>query len=93
MGGRTGTQVAPEMARVARSMGILTVAVVTMPFNYEFGRKSYAGIGLAELQANVDSLIVLSNDKLMESLEDDITEGEVFTRSYDLVRAAISGFG
>ena len=89
MGGRTGTQVAPEVARIARSMGILTVAVVTMPFNYEIGRTRYAGIGLVELQANVDSLIVISNDKLMEILGDDVTQREVFAHGYDLVKTAI----
>ena len=89
MGGRTGTQVAPEMARIARSMGILTVAVVTMPFDYEIGRKRYAGIGLVELQANVDSLIVISNDRLMEILGDDVTQREVFVYGYDMVKTAI----
>ena len=89
MGGRTGTQVAPEMARIARSMGILTVAVVTMPFDFEVGRKKYAGTGLVELQANVDSLIVISNDRLMEILGDDVTQREVFAHGYDLVKTAI----
>ena len=89
MGGRTGTQAAPEMARIARSMGILTVAVVTMPFDFEVGRKKYAGTGLVELQANVDSLIVISNDRLMEILGDDVTQREVFAHGYDLVKTAI----
>lgn len=91
MGGRTGTQVAPEMARISRSMGILTIAVVTTPFDYEIGRKRYAGIGLVEMRANVDALVVMSNDKLMEILGDDVTQGEVFAYGYDLMRTAIVG--
>ena len=89
MGGRTGTQAAPEMARIARSIGILTVAVVTMPFDFEVGRKRYAGAGVVELKANVDSLIVISNDRLMEILGEDVTQEEVFTYGYDLVKTAI----
>lgn len=91
MGGRTGTQHAPEMARISRSMGIVTIAVVTTPFDYEIGRKRYAGVGLVELQANVDTLVVISNDKLMEILGDDVTQGEVLAYGYDLMRTAIDG--
>lgn len=91
MGGRTGTQVAPEMAQIARSMGILTIAVVTMPFDYEVGRRRYAGLSLAKLQPNVDSLIVLPNDKLMEMLGDDVTQEEVFSYGYSLMKVAIGG--
>ena len=93
MGGRTGTQFAPEMARIAGSMGILTIAVVTTPFDYEIGRKRYADIGLVELQANVDTLVVISNDKLMEILGDDVTQDEVFAYGYHLVKTAIGGIG
>lgn len=91
MGGRTGTQVAPEMARIAKSMGIFTIAAVTMPFEFEIGRKRYADIGLTELHANVDALMMVSNDKLMEILGDNATQNEVFTYGYDLVQIAIEG--
>src|SRR3954468_11835721 len=59
MGGGTGTGAAPVIARVAKEMGILTVGVVTKPFDWEGGRRmTNADNGLAELEANVDSLIV-----------------------------------
>jgi cell division protein FtsZ len=61
MGGGTGTGAAPVIARVAREMGILTVGVVTKPFDFEGNKRmSNAEAGLAELEANVDSLIVVS---------------------------------
>src|SRR5690606_36740324 len=59
MGGGTGTGAAPVIARVAKEMGILTVGVVTKPFEFEGNRRMKAAdAGLAELEANVDSLIV-----------------------------------
>lgn len=63
MGGGTGTGAAPVIARVAKEMGILTVGVVTKPFDFEGGKRMQnADAGLAELEANVDSLIVVLND-------------------------------
>ena len=60
MGGGTGTGAAPVIARVAKEMGILTVGVVTKPFDFEGARRMKAADhGLAELEANVDSLIVI----------------------------------
>ena len=67
MGGGTGTGAAPIIAKVAKEMGILTVGVVTKPFDFEGGRRmSNADAGLQELEANVDSLIVVLNEKLLE---------------------------
>jgi cell division protein FtsZ len=75
MGGGTGTGAAPVIARVAKEMGILTVGVVTKPFEWEGGRRmSNADGGLSELEANVDSLIVVLNEKLLEVLGDDVTQ-------------------
>jgi cell division protein FtsZ len=75
MGGGTGTGAAPVVARVAREMGILTVGVVTKPFDWEGGRRmTNAEAGLAELEANVDSLIVVLNEKLLDVLGDDATQ-------------------
>jgi cell division protein FtsZ len=66
MGGGTGTGAAPVIARVAREKEILTVAVVTVPFWTEGGyRKQYAEEGLEELRANVDTLLVINNDRLI----------------------------
>ena len=79
MGGGTGTGAAPVIARIARNMGILTVGMVTMPFAFEGDhRLSNAQAGLIELQANVDSLIVLHNEKLLSILGDEVTQGEFF---------------
>src|ERR1035437_5760793 len=75
MGGGTGTGAAPVIARVAREMGILTVGVVTKPFHFEGGRRmANADAGLAELEANVDSLIVVLNEKLLQVLGDDVSQ-------------------
>ena len=64
MGGGTGTGAAPVVARVAREMGILTVGVVTKPFEWEGGKRmGHANAGLAELEANVDSLIIVLKDR------------------------------
>jgi cell division protein FtsZ len=92
MGGGTGTGAAPVIARVAREMGILTVGVVTKPFDFEGGRRmSNADAGLAELEANVDSLIVVLNEKLLEVLGDDITQDQAFAHANDVLKNAVGG--
>src|SRR5690606_26948083 len=92
MGGGTGTGAAPVIARVAKSMGILTVGVVTKPFEWEGGRRmTNADGGLTELEANVDSLIVVLNEKLLEVLGDDITQEEAFAQANDVLKNAVGG--
>lgn len=92
MGGGTGTGAAPVIARVAREMGILTVGVVTKPFDFEGGRRmTNADSGLAELEANVDSLIVVLNEKLLEVLGDDVTQDEAFAHANDVLKNAVGG--
>ncbi|WP_288012864.1 cell division protein FtsZ [Diaphorobacter sp.] len=92
MGGGTGTGAAPVIARVAKEMGILTVGVVTKPFDWEGGRRmKNADDGLAELEANVDSLIVVLNEKLLEVLGDDITQEEAFAHANDVLKNAVGG--
>ncbi|MFO1190900.1 MAG: cell division protein FtsZ [Rhodoferax sp.] len=92
MGGGTGTGAAPVIARVAREMGILTVGVVTKPFDFEGGRRmSIADTGLAELETNVDSLIVVLNEKLEEVLGDDITQEQAFAHANDVLKNAVGG--
>ena len=92
MGGGTGTGAAPVIARVAREMGILTVCVVTKPFEFEGGRRmANADGGLAELEANVDSLIVVLNEKLLEVLGDDVTQDEAFAHANDVLKNAVGG--
>jgi cell division protein FtsZ len=92
MGGGTGTGAAPVIARVAREMGILTVGVVTKPFEFEGKRRmDNADGGLAELEANVDSLIVVLNEKLLEVLGDDATQDEAFAHANDVLKNAVGG--
>ena len=72
MGGGTGTGAAPVIADIAKSMNILTVAVVTRPFQLEGGKRmKVAQAGIDELAKRVDSLIIIPNDKLMQVLGDD----------------------
>ncbi len=92
MGGGTGTGAAPVIARVAKEMGILTVGVVTKPFDWEGGRRmTNADAGLTELEANVDSLIVVLNEKLQDVLGDDITQDEAFAHANDVLKNAVGG--
>jgi cell division protein FtsZ len=92
MGGGTGTGAAPVIARVAKEMGILTVGVVTKPFDFEGGRRmTNADLGLTELEANVDSLIVILNEKLLEVLGDEVTQDEAFAHANDVLKNAVGG--
>ena len=91
MGGGTGTGAGPIVAKVARELGILTVAVVTKPFGFEGKRLKIAEEGIAELQANVDSLIVILNDKLMDVLGDDVSMDEAFKAADNVLRNAVGG--
>lgn len=92
MGGGTGTGAAPVIARVAKEMGILTVGVVTKPFGWEGSRRMRnADQGLAELQANVDSLIVVLNEKLLAVFGDDVTQDTAFAHANDVLKNAVGG--
>ncbi len=77
MGGGTGTGASPVIAKIAKEMKILTVGVVSMPFEMELKQKmDRAKKGLEELRREIDSIIIISNEKLMEHTEDlDIDEG------------------
>lgn len=92
MGGGTGTGAAPVIARVAKEMGILTVGVVTKPFDWEGGKRmNNAESGLSELEANVDSLIVILNEKLLDVLGDDVTQEQAFAHANDVLKNAVGG--
>ncbi len=92
MGGGTGTGATPVIARVAREMGILTVGVVTKPFEFEASKRMLnAEQGLVELEANVDSLIVVLNDKLLEVLGEDVSQDEAFAHANDVLKNAVGG--
>lgn len=91
MGGGTGTGAAPVIADIAKSMGILTVAVVTRPFAFEGKRQRVAQAGIEELQKKVDSLIIIPNDKLMQVLGDDIPLLDAYAAANDVLHGAVSG--
>ena len=92
MGGGTGTGAAPVIARIAKDMGILTVAVVTKPFAWEGSRRmKNAEAGLQELEANVDALVVVLNEKLLEVLGDDVTQADAFAEANDVLKNAVGG--
>lgn len=90
MGGGTGTGAAPVVAEVAKELGILTVAVVTKPFDFE-NRYRIADSGIEELSKHVDSLIVVLNDKLMEVYGDEASMEECFHNADDVLRKAVGG--
>ncbi|GGP23858.1 cell division protein FtsZ [Silvimonas iriomotensis] len=89
MGGGTGTGAAPVIAQVAREKGILTVGVVTKPGIDEGSRQKVAQVGIDELAKYVDSLIVVSNQKLEEVLGEDVTIDEAFRAADDVLRNAV----
>jgi cell division protein FtsZ len=92
MGGGTGTGAAPIVARIAKEMGILTVGVVTKPFEFEGPRRmKQADSGTTELEANVDSLIVVLNEKLLDVLGDDVTQDQAFAHANDVLKNAVGG--
>ena len=91
MGGGTGTGAAPVIADIAKSLGILTVAVVTRPFRFEGKRQKVASAGIEELQKKVDSLIIIPNDKLIDVLGEDIALLEAYAAANDVLYGAVSG--
>jgi cell division protein FtsZ len=91
MGGGTGTGAAPVIADIAKSLGILTVAVVTRPFKFEGKRQKVAQAGIEELQKKVDSLIIIPNDKLIDVLGDDIALLDAYAAANDVLHGAVSG--
>ena len=92
MGGGTGTGAGPVIAEIARSLGILTVAVVTKPFTWEGSKRmKIAEQGIEELVPHVDSLIVILNDKLEEVLGDDVTQEDAFEAADDVLNNAVAG--
>ncbi len=92
MGGGTGTGAAPVIADIARSLNILTVGVVTRPFDYEGEkRRKVADSGIDEMRKFVDSLIVIPNEKLMTELDEDVSMRDAFAAADEVLRGAVSG--
>lgn len=92
MGGGTGTGAAPEVARLAREAGALTVGVVTRPFHFEMKpRMRRAEVGIAELREQVDTLIVVSNQRLMSIVDQHLGLREAFNVADEVLLSAVRG--
>lgn len=92
MGGGTGTGASPVVAEVAKELGILTVGVVTKPFDFEGTRRMrIAEEGIAELGKHVHSLIVVLNERLYDLMDDDATQEDCFKAADDVLHNACAG--
>jgi len=92
LGGGTGTGASPIVAQIARDMGALTVAVVTKPFMFEGGqRKSLADRGYSELADKVDTIITISNDKLLQVIDKATSLLDAFRTADDVLRQGVQG--
>lgn len=92
MGGGTGTGAAPVIAKIAKDEGILTVGVVTKPFGFE-GRKRMANAenGISELKQNVDTLVIIPNDKLLHIIDKKTTMIDAFKKADEVLRQGVQG--
>ncbi len=91
MGGGTGTGAAPIIAKLAQEMDILTVGIVTLPFGFEGRRRISQGLdGLAELKKNVDTLIIISNDKLRQ-IYGNLSVSDAFAQADNILTTAAKG--
>ena len=90
MGGGTGTGAAPIIAHIAKEMGILTIGIVTIPFQFEMKPKIVKAIkGVNEMKENVDALLVINNERLREIYADGITTAkEAFCKADDILTTA-----
>jgi cell division protein FtsZ len=92
MGGGTGTGAAPIIANIARELGILTVGVVTKPFEFEGGpRMRNALAGIEELRKNVDTLVIIPNERLLSIAGENMSLLESFHRSDEVLRQGVQG--
>lgn len=92
MGGGTGTGAAPIVAELSKSMGILTVGVVTKPFRFEAkGRMANAEAGIERLKENVDTLIVIPNEKLLQIVDKKTTMPDALKKADEVLQQAVSG--
>ena len=92
MGGCTGTGAAPVVARIAKELGALTVGVVTRPFSFEGPKRGrYAAEGVAQLKANVDTLVTISNNRLLEIVDKKTPMLEAFREADNVLRQGVQG--
>jgi len=90
MGGGTGTGAAPIVANIAKESGALTVGVVTRPFAFEGAKRSrFAADGITELKKDVDTLVIISNSKLLEIVDKKTPMGEAFSIADDVLRQGV----
>ncbi len=90
MGGGTGTGAAPIVANIAKESGALTVGVVTRPFAFEGSKRSrFAADGITELKKDVDTLVIISNSKLLEIVDKKTPMGEAFSIADDVLRQGV----
>ena len=92
MGGGTGTGAAPVVAKLAKEMGILTVGVVTKPFSFEARvRMQNAMLGISNIRTNVDTLIVIPNDKLLQIVDRRTTMPDALKKADEVLQQAVQG--
>lgn len=92
MGGGTGTGAIPVAARAARSIGAVTIAIVTTPFSFEMGhRQRNAALGLAKLAQQTDTLLSIPNDRLLDVAPRDLPLDLAFRMADDVLRQAVQG--
>ncbi len=92
MGGGTGTGAAPVVAKLAKDMGILTVGVVTKPFSFEARvRMQNALLGISNIKTNVDTLIVIPNDKLLQIVDRRTTMPDALKKADEVLQQAVQG--
>ncbi|WP_314737754.1 cell division protein FtsZ [Limosilactobacillus urinaemulieris] len=92
MGGGTGTGATPVVAKIAKDSGALTVGVVTRPFSFEGPRRDkFATEGLAKLKANVDTLIIVANNRLLEMIDKKTPMMEAFKEADNVLRQGVQG--
>ncbi|MCR5033147.1 MAG: cell division protein FtsZ [Lachnospiraceae bacterium] len=92
MGGGTGTGAAPVIAKVAKDLGALTIGVVTKPFNFEAKvRRANAALGIEKIKGNVDTLIVIPNEKLFEIVDRKTTMPDALKKADQVLQQAVQG--
>lgn len=92
MGGGTGTGAAPVVARIAKELGALTVGVVTRPFSFEGPKRGrFAAEGVAQMKANVDTLVIISNNRLLEIVDKKTPMLEAFREADNVLRQGVQG--
>lgn len=92
MGGGTGTGAAPIIAKASKDLGVLTIAVVTKPFEFEGNKRmNFAEEGIAELRNNVDAILVIPNEKLSQVFGEDMNLYDAFARANQVLHDAVQG--